>query len=349
MKPRIPNTLLAFALSAFVAAARAAGPDDAAGKATLHVGDHAPELHAAKWLKGEPVEKLESGKLYVVEFWATWCGPCRQSIPHLTKLQKDHPEITFIGMDISEQEPAKAPDFVKSMGDKMDYRVAQDDTAGAANKAWMEAADQEGIPTAFVIGKDTTIQWIGHPLELDKVLDEVATGTFDSKKASAEASAKTAMEEELTKALQSGDVASLDKAAKDHPDLAGQIRVAMLGLALNKKDYDTAVKVARQVVEDQKDNVDTLNDIAWLMVDPKTPIEKPDLDLALKAAQRSNELAKGENPAVLDTLARVYFSRGDVDKAIELQTSAISKSGDDLKEDLGKTLSEYKAKKDAGK
>src|SRR4051812_3305632 len=55
-------------------------------KATLFPGDPAPSIHVAKWLKGQPVIDIKKGQFYVVEFWATWCGPCIQSIPHLTEL-----------------------------------------------------------------------------------------------------------------------------------------------------------------------------------------------------------------------------------------------------------------------
>src|SRR5580765_191909 len=53
------------------------------------LGDTAAELKIAHWVKGEPVH-VASGdhNIYVVEFWATWCPPCRASIPHLTELQK---------------------------------------------------------------------------------------------------------------------------------------------------------------------------------------------------------------------------------------------------------------------
>src|SRR6516225_7066119 len=74
---------------------------------SLGIGDPAPKLEVKSFVKGEPVKEFETGKLYVVEFWATWCGPCRTSIPHLTELQKKHGEIVFIGVSVFEREPEK--------------------------------------------------------------------------------------------------------------------------------------------------------------------------------------------------------------------------------------------------
>ena len=64
----------------------------------LGLGDPAPKLEVKSFVKGEPVSEFEPGKNYVVEFWATWCPPCRTSIPHLTELQKNHPLVTFISV-----------------------------------------------------------------------------------------------------------------------------------------------------------------------------------------------------------------------------------------------------------
>ena len=56
-------------------------------------------------------------------------------------------------------------------------------------------------------------------------------------------------------------------------------------------------------------------------------------------------MSKGEEGAILDTLARVYADKGDIDKAIEFQTKAVAKAPDDLKDQLTEVLEKYKAKK----
>jgi thiol-disulfide isomerase/thioredoxin len=333
-----------------VQVAQAGAPLDpgAAQHGGLGMGDAAPALAPSKWIKGEPVAKVEAGKIYIVEFWATWCGPCRDSIPHLTKLQKQYPNVTFIGMDCMEQDASTVPNFVKQMGDRMDYRVALDE-GGKMAKAWMEAAGQNGIPCAFVVGKDSKIAWIGHPMELDEVLKQVVAGTFDAKKAAAPAAARQEIEVQVQKAVESGDLTLLDKAAKEYPEMAATLEPVEFGLLLQKKDFAAVTVVARDLVESQKDNAEMLNQIAWAMVDPENLFEKPDLNLALKAALRANTAARGENGTVLDTLARVYFAKGDLDQAIATQSAAIEKAEEDQKAGLTKTLAEYKAKKDAAK
>src|SRR5438105_7662375 len=90
--------------------------------ATLKVGDKAPGLSVEKWVKGDEVKGFEANKVYVVEFWATWCGPCKESIPHLTKLQKDFKDksVTVIGVAASENGSDKLGGLKKFVKDKGD-------------------------------------------------------------------------------------------------------------------------------------------------------------------------------------------------------------------------------------
>ncbi len=159
---------------------------------TLKIGDPPPKLQTGKWVQGDPVKEFQKGKAYIVEFWATWCPPCRASIPHLNEIYKKFKDkgLVVIGLDYGESESHVAP-FVKKMGNKMTYRVALDDLRSNKNgemaMTWMEAAGRKGIPSAFLINTNGIIAWIGHPMELtDKMIEQVLAGKFDMAKAAAE-------------------------------------------------------------------------------------------------------------------------------------------------------------------
>ncbi len=142
-------------------------------------GSPAPALDVKSWLKGTPVKEFDKDKMYVVEFWATWCGPCLQSIPHLTELAKNNKDVTFIGVSIWEDDVnGSVGKFVQNMGDKMDYNVGYSGNKDGMAATWMEPAAQNGIPAAFII-KGGQIMWIGHPMEMEKPLAEIKGGTFN--------------------------------------------------------------------------------------------------------------------------------------------------------------------------
>lgn len=159
---------------------------------SLALGDPAPALSYSKWIQGPtPITKIEKDKIYVIEFWATWCGPCIAAMPHLSELAKKYTDkIDFIGADVMEnsydrsrkQESylQKVTEFVKQqykLG-KLTYNVIADNNAEDLNKNWLEAAGIDGIPSSFVV-QNGKIAWIGHPHYIDPILEAIVAGTYD--------------------------------------------------------------------------------------------------------------------------------------------------------------------------
>ncbi len=124
----------------------AAQTPSAPAKQSLSVGDPAPPLHLAKFLKGEPVDTLSpSDRVHVIEFWATWCGPCRVGMPHISELQQHHGDlVAFVG--VTREDEATVQSFLakegpdgKTWDEVIQYRIALDD-ASQTNDHYMRAA-----------------------------------------------------------------------------------------------------------------------------------------------------------------------------------------------------------------
>ena len=346
-------------------AAACAAPGLAFAEASLKVGDPAPPLKVGAWIQGEAVKEFSRDNVYVVEFWATWCGPCIATIPHLDELHETLKEkgVVFIGQNCMEEDAAdKVPPFVKKMGEKMSYRVATDDTSsdekGFMAVNWMQAAEQNGIPCAFVVGKDGRIAWIGHPASLKaELLEEVVAGTFDTARA-AEAQKKQAesMEalmkvgEELNAAMVAGEWEKasgiVDRLEKDRPEMADQLTGVRLGIGIQSGNSDLVVRSAGKFLSGPMgEEPQALNQIAWGIASELRNPSKEALALAEKAATRGVEKTESKNGALLDTLARVQFLQGRKDEAVKTQELAVKVADDETKAGMEAALEAYKAGK----
>ena len=131
----------------------------------------APEDWVGKPLPALGVEFLGTkpdfkGKPAIVEFWATWCPPCRASIPHLNEINKKFKDKGLVVIGISDEPKATVEKFRKTV--PMEYNVA---VGGAAIE---KTFGINGIPHAFVVGKDGKIVWEGHPMQLEgSVIEKV--------------------------------------------------------------------------------------------------------------------------------------------------------------------------------
>lgn len=225
------------------------------------LGDPAAPLAIQEWVKGEPVD-LAAGKgekIHVVEFWATWCGPCRTSIPHLTELQAKYKDKGVVFVGVSDEDPAMVKPFVADQGANMDYVVAVDKDR-QTSEGYMTAYGQNGIPAAFIVDKEGRVAWVGHPMVgLDEALEAMVAGTYDIAAAKAEAAAQKEIEEKidgLMELLGTGQVEKANAAAKETLDTAKNSELLTLTgwfLAAVRIPEDAAVKpdyaLAKQLIE----------------------------------------------------------------------------------------------------
>ncbi len=339
----------------------------------LMVGDAAPAISVSAWARGNSINSLAKGQVYVVEFWATWCGPCLESIPHLTDLQRKYgSQVMIIGISVWESEPQNVPAFIKKMGSKMDYAVAQDLVPqfppevkskprfalenGKSSVDWLVASgwDENGIPVAFVIDRAGRIAWIGEPLggSLDTPLEEVIAGRWNTDQR-AEVYAKQAVIDKKVRHIlremnTAFDIKEYDRAirlseeamaldpAQGH--LAGFKFEVLLA---HKKDLASAYRYA---TEELKSNTfyAALGQMAWIIIFEDSRTRPEDINLAKSLATRANELSKGSRPGIQNTLARIAYLEKDYRRAVELQERAIELVKDDeTKSEFRKTLAEY--------
>jgi thiol-disulfide isomerase/thioredoxin len=334
-------------------------------EAKLTIGDPAPKLQAARWVQGEPVGEFKPGTVYIVEFWATWCGPCRNSIPHLNELWlkfKDR-SVVVIGQDVWEQNEDGVEAFVKKMGDQMTYRVAFDDRSqtkpepgkppgGFMADHWMKAAEQRGIPTAFVINRQGRIAWIGHPMGLnEKILADILADQFDLA-AFAQEYEKHHQEEKQLHGLykklhqanreKNWDAASatLDEIIQVAPTQQDGYAWLRLLILFGQKKYDDAYQFAEAFSDHHLTDACRQNLLAWVMATQES-IEPRTLALAEKIAGRANKAANSKDPYILDTLARIQFRNGKTSEAVATEQKAVELAPDEEKSRYRKFLVDY--------
>jgi thiol-disulfide isomerase/thioredoxin len=131
-------------------------------QAQLKVGDKAPEIVITNWIQNVPKSKDLKGKFIIIDFWATWCAPCLESVPHMNDLvdkYKSRKDLVFLA--ITDENAEKVNRMLKRVHFSS---IVVADTSRKTSKDYKATS----IPMCVVIDDKNQIQWVGHAAKLTK-------------------------------------------------------------------------------------------------------------------------------------------------------------------------------------
>jgi len=119
------------------------------------VGDPRPDFRhgdlSGQWVSAEDFD----GRLLLVNFWATWCAPCRREMPILQEADREHGEnLTVVGVAIDDPGPVR--DFIEELGIEYPILVGAADVM-ATQQAWGNSAG--ALPYTVLVDRDGIIRW----------------------------------------------------------------------------------------------------------------------------------------------------------------------------------------------
>ncbi|MHC4349754.1 MAG: peroxiredoxin family protein [Planctomycetota bacterium] len=316
-------------------------------QAPLTLGDDAPVLNVAEWVKGQPIAGFEPGRVYVIEFWATSNRQSRGALAGLSDLQERLRDRGLTVVGITHEEPEVVAEFLAAddgqgvpWGDRVRYALASDPD-GSVHTDYLVAAGAR-VPAAFVIGREGKIEWIGFLRYVDAVVEAVVDGRWDREAFPAVLELRRDLNRALSRRRAHRAVEILDELIAKDLARSDEHRMRKFNFLLQtSRDAGAAYTVGREIVRDNWDDAEALNEIAWFVVD-EPGIRTRDLAFAMEVAQRANELTDGKRPHILDTVARVYWEQGDVGTAIVWQYKAVDRAvGTGWERPLRQTLERY--------
>lgn len=332
----------------------------AAQDAKLKIGDKAPAVKATKWWQGKDAGKevtsFAEGKVYVMEFWAIWCGPCIVMMPHMGELQEQYKDkaqfIGFTSKDDRGNNLERVQSFIEKRGAKLGYTFAYSDNRDT-DDAYMKAAGQAGIPCCFVIDKAGKIAFIGHPMYLDVILPKVVEGKWTAE----DAEGIKAVEKDVNAVFQSfggeaeGALKALADFEKKYPPLAHipYFTAPRIGMMIKAKKVDEAKKAVEEVITKsvKQDDPMPLRNLSIMLRSPDAGGNKELLALSLKAAETSLKLTGEKDAVALFFVAEAHFANGDKAKAKDFGAKAVAAAdNDNLKKAIEKEIAKYDDKKE---
>lgn len=294
------------------------------------------------WLQGVPVEHWEKDKVYIFEFWATWCGPCLAAIPHMNGIHKqivqENLPAQLIGINIRDRlKPEQLKEFLAQRNTPPTYSIAVD-TDKRTDEHWLKPLKLIGIPFAVAV-RNGDIIWSGHPVRLSaelvrgmthpdfskfqKTRDDIRRNTEEAKKRA----------NEIARLFSAGEDEKAENALNElleDPNAPAAQKISALETpcycALKAENFRKMNAALRRLAETFPQNFRTqIQVVNFISTTDDVPAEERDLALAIECLNRADALCEDipdQRSFVQSRLGDIYSERGDTENARRAYTFA---------------------------
>lgn len=299
------------------------------------------------WLQGTPVKEWEKDKVYIFEFWATWCGPCLAAMPHMEQLHqafKDNPRMQIIGVNVMDRKtPEALKEFIKNRPTPLNYTMAVDVDGKKTREKWLEPLKVNGIPHAFAV-KNGRLIWRGHPAQLsEKTMQAMLKPDFSAASLPAKGPDAGAHEwqryretsqkvrELVEKDGKQGAQALLKQvqdSGKFPQDQVIQLKMIPFLVLAGQGKFEEAQSVLNDVSKEYPDDYRVQIDIAGTLMEGKSvPAGKMDAALVERCLNRCIEISRKSNKEASlpwRMMAELRERQGNMKEALQDMEKALS-------------------------
>lgn len=292
----------------------------------LRVGDGPPGLSIESWIGGDEVT-IGPDQAYVIMFWERMGESDSQARAYarLKDLANRYGPRGLVCVAVSDDDAQRLVQFAQAQGSGVKGLTLAVDRRNTTRRAWLSRLDDE--PEVFIVGKGK-ILFIGmlSDDEFEPVLKKVLGGRYDPVLAAR-------AEPVLKAARRARDFKNYRMAVKHYDEIVALDSMVFADVALERFEMMLVdMEEPREAYGYAKDTLIAerfANDAGALRMlatkissDPKIPRDQRDFDIALAAVERALELDGSHDSGALAAVALVHFHKGDIDKAVEVQTRA---------------------------
>lgn len=299
------------------------------------------------WLQGTPVKEWEKDKVYIFEFWATWCGPCLAAMPHMEQLHqafKDNPRMQIVGVNVMDRKsPEALKEFLKNRPSPLTYTMAVDVDGKKTKEKWLTPLEVNGIPHAFAV-KNGQLIWRGHPAKLsEEIMQAMLKPDFSAASLPASSPDGAAREwkryretqqkiRELVEKEGKQGAQALLKQAQDsrkfQQDQLIQLKMTPAIVLARQGKFEEAQAVLDDLSKEYPDNYRVQIDVAGNLMDGKlVPASKMDAALVEQCLNRCIEISRKNNKEASlpwQMMAELRERQGNLKEALQDMEKALS-------------------------